>query len=357
MRGAKKLLQSCFLMLMAAACGETQSPEEQQKAKEAQQSASYDESLKDKLDPFSALPTEAVNAQNSASAEKIKLGHLLYFDKRLSKNNTISCNSCHNVSTFGVDNLPTSPGDAGTNGGRNSPTSFNAALHTTQFWDGRAKDVEEQAGMPILNPIEMAIPSKDFLVKRLSEVKLYSDLFKAAFPNEKQPLTYDNLSKAIAAFERQLITPSRFDAYLTGDKTALSLQEKRGLTSFINIGCTTCHSGALLGGTSFQKFGVHKNYWEATGSKTMDMGRFDITKDEYDKYKFKVPSLRNIAKTNPYFHDGSVKDLGRAVEIMAEVQLNYPITKEEVENIVAFLNALTGEVPKQYSKAPEELKN
>jgi cytochrome c peroxidase len=230
-------------------------------------------------------------------------------------------------------------------------------LHTTQFWDGRAKDVEEQAGMPILNPIEMAIPSKDFLVKRLSEDKLYAELFKAAFPNEKQALTYDNIAKAIAVFERQLLTPSRFDDYLNGNKSALSLQEKKGLTSFVNIGCVTCHSGALLGGNSFQKFGVHKNYWEATGSKNIDMGLFDITKGEYDKYKFKVPSLRNIAGTHPYFHDGSVKDLSRAVEIMADVQLNYPITKDEVDNIVAFLNALTGKVPEQYAKVPQELKN
>jgi cytochrome c peroxidase len=355
MKHGKQLLVIASISLVIIACGD-ESAEQKKESAEAQESVQYDLSLKEKLSVFSALPTEAANETNKASAEKIKLGHILYFDKRLSKNNTISCNSCHNLATSGVDNEPTSLGDRGERGGRNSPTVLNAALHSSQFWDGRAKDVEQQAGMPVMNPIEMAIPSKDFLVKRLSEIKMYEDLFKKAFPGDKQALTYDNIANAIAAFERQLLTPSRFDEYLQGNLTALTLQEKKGLASFINIGCVSCHSGTLLGGNGFQKFGVHKNYWEATSSKKIDEGLFAITKQEYDKYKFKVPSLRNSAQTRPYFHDGSIGDLNRAIEIMAQVQLDYQIDKNEVDNIAAFLNALTGKVPEQFVKEPAELK-
>jgi cytochrome c peroxidase len=352
----KKLITPLLLSTILFSCGgET---EEQKLEKLAQQeNERYDLSLKDKMSIFSALPSKAENPDNVATTEKIKLGHVLYFDKRLSLNNTISCNSCHNLSTFGVDNLPTSPGDAGENGGRNSPTVLNAALHTTQFWDGRAKDVEEQAGMPITNPIEMAIPSKEFLVKRLKEIELYQDLFKQAYPNEADPLTYSNIEKSIAAFERQLLTPSRFDDYLNGNKSALTVQEKKGMLSFINIGCTSCHSGSLLGGNSFQKFGVYKNYWELTGSEKIDEGRYEVTKQEFDKYMFKVPSLRNIAQTGPYLHDGSVSDLKKVVEIMADAQLKYNINNSEVENIVAFLNALTGSVPEEFKNEPAVLKN
>ena len=344
------------LILFFSACGGSEKKvEETLESKEQKENESYDLALKEKLEFFEALPNEAKNEVNPTSPAKVKLGHALYFDKRLSKNNTISCNSCHNLSTSGVDNLSFSPGDAGENGGRNSPTVLNAALHSSQFWDGRAKDVEEQAGMPILNPIEMAIPSKDFLVKRLKEIESYNDLFAKAFPDEKQALTYDNIAKAIAAFERELLTPSRFDQYLNGDKSALTLQEKKGLSSFVNIGCVTCHSGALLGGTTFQKFGVHKNYWEATNSAKIDEGRFEVTKDTLDKYMFKVPSLRNIEGTNPYFHDGSVHDLAKAVAIMADVQLNYKTDSTEVQNIVAFLKSLTGTVDAQYKVAPAQL--
>jgi len=356
MREYKTLFVFASVSLIMSACG-SELPEQKKENADALESAQYDESLKDKLSVFTVLPTEAPNEKNKTSAEKVKLGQILYFDKRLSKNNTISCNSCHNLAASGVDNEPTSTGDTGKKGGRNSPTVLNAALHFSQFWDGRAKDVEEQAGMPVMNPIEMAIPSKDFLVKRLSHIKMYEDMFHKAFPEEKQPLTYQNIAKAIAAFERQLITPSRFDDYLKGNTTALTVQEKKGLLSFINIGCTSCHSGSLIGGNGFQKFGVHKNYWEATGSKNIDEGLYQITKQEYDKYKFKVPSLRNSAQTRPYFHDGSIDDLKRAIEIMAQVQLDYQIDKNEVDNIAAFLNSLSGKVPEQFVKEPAELKN
>jgi cytochrome c peroxidase len=281
---------------------------------------------------------------------------MLYYDTRLSKDGKNSCNSCHNLATFGVDNLPTSPGDKGINGNRNSPTVLNASLHAFQFWDGRAKDVEEQAGMPILNPVEMNIPSEKFLVDRLKGISLYQDLFKAAFPDKPNPITYENLRISIAAFERTLVTPSRFDQYLAGKTDALSVHEKRGFLAFNTIGCTSCHSGALLGGTMLQKSGVFGNYWDFTGSTYHDEGRAEVTKNEVDKYMFKVPSLRNVEKTYPYFHDGSVKDLSEMVKIMCKMQLKYELSEEETSNIVAFLKSLTGDIPEQFKKAPDELK-
>lgn len=319
---------------------------------EQKESKRYDLALSDKLDVFEQLPSKADNPNNSASADKVILGHALYFDNRLSKDGNISCNSCHNLATFGVDNLPTSPGDGGKNGDRNSPTVLNAALHTMQFWDGRAKDVEEQAGMPILNPVEMAIPNERFLIDRLAKIDLYKKLFSRAYPNESSPITYENLRKAIAAFERKLITPSRFDYYLKGEQDSLSVEEKKGLMSFVSVGCTTCHSGALLGGNSFQKFGVYADYWSYTKSQSIDKGLASITKEEMDNYKFKVPSLRNIEKTAPYLHDGSIKDLSTVVDIMAKTQLNKQLTEDEIKNITAFLKSLTGKVPTSYQKAP-----
>jgi len=338
-------------------CG--QSPEDIEKARiaaEQAESAKLEAEIGDMArGMFRPLSPTADNPDNPATKEKIKLGQVLYFDKRLSHDGTQSCNTCHNLATFGVDNLPTSPGDKGANGDRNSPTSFNAALHTTQFWDGRAKDVEEQAGMPILNPVEMAIPSAEFLIKRLKEIDLYKKLFAEAYPNESNPITYKNLEKAIGVFERQLLTPSKWDSYLGGQAEALSLEEKKGLQTFINVGCTSCHGGELLGGNMFQKFGVHHDYWEYTKSTKVDEGRFTVTGQEADKYVFKVPSLRNIAKTGPYFHDGSVAELPEAVRIIAKVNLNKDLTDDEVNSIITFLNALTGELPVELSQEPLEL--
>ncbi len=304
---------------------------------------------------FKPLPQVAENADNPISQEKVALGKLLYFDTRLSKTGNNSCNSCHNLATYGVDNEPTSPGDAGKRGNRNSPTSLNAALHTIQFWDGRAKDVEEQAGMPILNPAEMAIPNEAFLEKRLAEVALYQEKFKAAYPNDAKPINYKNIAKAIACFERTLITPSKFDNYLKGDVNALSDQEKKGMQTFINSGCTACHSGATLGGTTLMKFGLLNDHHPLTQSKSADNGLMDLTKKESDKDIFKVPSLRNIAKTQPYFHDGCITDLAQAVKIMGKSQLNKDLTEQEVADIVAFLNTLTGELPQEVKETPKEL--
>ncbi len=294
---------------------------------------------------FKPLPPAVPNPDGRTTAAKIALGKTLYFDNKLSQSGNVSCNSCHSLATFGVDNLPTSPGDAGEHGARNSPTVLNAALHAAQFWDGRADDVEAQAGMPVLNPVEMAIPSRQFLVDRLSEYPDYELRFAKAFPGEEGGLTYRNIQRALAAFERTLLTPSRFDLYLVGDKQALTARELEGMKTFIGYGCTSCHNGVTLGGHIFRKFGLNEDYWVHTRSSEIDEGRFKITGEAGDKYVFKVASLRNVAETWPYFHDGSVETLDEAVRVMVQLQIGVEMADEDVANLVAFLGSLTGEVP------------
>ena len=282
---------------------------------------------------FEPLPTAIIDKEKNAAL--IKLGKKLYLEPRLSINDQISCNSCHRLDNFGVDSQATSPGHEGKRGGRNSPTSMNAALHIAQFWDGRAKDVEEQALGPILNPIEMGMPNEDAVVNKLKKIEEYKALFAEAFKNEKDPIQYKNVGKAIGAFERTLLTPSRFDDFLNGDETALNDSEKRGLQKFVHMGCATCHNGVALGGNSYKKIGLVKPY------ETKDMGRFEITGLEIDKKVFKVPSLRNITKTAPYFHDGSVATLDEAIEEMAEHQLGREVGSGFISDIKAFLGSLT----------------
>ena len=217
---------------------------------------------------------------------------MLFFEPRLSKSQKISCNSCHDLATYGVDNQPTSDGHKGQMGDRNSPTVYNAAAHFAQFWDGRAADVEAQAKGPVLNPVEMAMPAEPVVVKVLESMPEYVDAFTRAFPDDKKPVTYDNMARAIGAFERKLMTPSRWDAFLKGDQTALTPEEKVGFKTFIDAGCQTCHSGALLGGTLYQKMGLVKPF-----PRSADPGRAKVTKTAADQGVFKVPSLRNIEKT------------------------------------------------------------
>jgi cytochrome c peroxidase len=304
---------------------------------------------------FAALPEVAESEENPITAEKVALGKLLFHDTRLSMNGTISCNSCHKLDSFGVDGEKTSLGDTKERGARNSPTVYNAALHSMQFWDGRAKDVEEQAGMPVLNPVEHSMPNKAFVEKRLREVKDYAPLFAAAFPDEKQPVNYRSMERAIGAFERTLMTPAPFDAFVKGDVAALTPEAKEGLALFMDVGCTTCHMGVSLGGTMFQKFGLHQDFRPLTGSTDADHGLMDLTKKETDKDIFKVPGLRNVAKTAPYFHDGSVADLGKAVDVMARTSLNKELTADQVKKLVAFLESLTGTLPAAALEVPRTI--
>jgi cytochrome c peroxidase len=294
------------------------------------------------LASYAVLPETMLATGGALSNDAVALGKQLYFDARLSKNQDISCNSCHGLETYGVDNKPTSPGHKGQLGARNSPTVYNAALHSHQFWDGRAKDVEAQALGPILNPVEMAMKDEAAVLAVLRSIPEYQASFKKAFPADKEPLSYANVGKAIGAFERTLVTPSRWDKYLAGDDDALTSAERAGLAKFLDVGCNSCHIGAGVGGRDFKKLGQAK----AWPTELKDNGRFDATKDAADKHFFKVPSLRNVAKTAPYFHDGSVKTLDEAVKLMAAHQLGKDLSADDVASIVKFLESLTGELPK-----------
>lgn len=284
---------------------------------------------------------------NAITPEKVDLGRMLYYEPRLSKNQQISCNSCHLLDKYGVDGTPTSTGHKGQKGGRNAPTVYNAAGHIAQFWDGRAADVEAQAKGPVLNPIEMAMPSADHAVKVLESMPGYVEAFKKAFPDDAKPISYDNMAAAIGAFERKLVTPSRWDQFLAGDKNALTDDEKAGLNTFVTTGCITCHTSTYVGGRMYQKVGLVKPWPDIK-----DLGRFEVTKGNGDRHVFKVPSLRNIAKTAPYLHDGSVATLQEQVRLMARHQLGKEISDADVKAIVTFFHALTGEIPLDYIKKP-----
>jgi cytochrome c peroxidase len=294
-------------------------------------------------------PVRAVldGAEQPASAAQVDLGRALYFETRLSKTGTLSCNSCHPLGRYGADGEVTSPGHDGTRGGRNSPTVYHAAGYFAQFWDGRAIDVEQQAKGPILNPIEMGMKNAAQVEQVLQHIPGYVQMFAKAFPADKQPVTYDHVGQAIGAFERGLVTPSRWDRYLNGDKAALTPQEVEGLRVFTNVGCMVCHTGEFVGGSMFEKVGAVEPW-----PNQKDQGRFQVTKDDRDRMVFKVPTLRNIEKTAPYFHDGSVAKLGDAVRMMGRHQLGLELSDEEVGQIETWLKVLTGPLPVEYIKPP-----
>ena len=294
------------------------------------------------------LPPVFAAADNSLTPEKTALGRQLYYDKRLSKNQDLSCNSCHDLARYGADGQKFSTGHKKQLGGRNAPTVYMAAGHVAQFWDGRAKDVEEQAGGPMINPVEMALPDHKHAEAVIQSIPGYVEAFKKAFPDDKQPISIKNITAAIGAFERQLVTPSRFDRFVAGDVGALNDVEKAGLLKFMDTGCVACHSGALLGGTAYQKVGSVKPW-----PNQNDTGRAAITKQDGDKFVFKVPSLRNIARTAPYFHDGSVEKLVDAVKMMATHQLGKTLAEDEAQSIVTFLDSLTGDIPVEFIQEPQ----
>ena len=299
------------------------------------------------LDQIKPLPKTMESDSNTLTKEKIDLGRKLYFDKRFSKNHDVSCNSCHGLDTYGVDNKQFSEGHQKKLGGRNAPTVYNAAMHLAQFWDGRAKDVEEQAKGPVLNPVEMAMPDEASVLKVINSIPEYVELFKEAFP-DSETVTYDNFGNAIGAFERKLVTPGKFDNFAKGDMSVLNDEEKKGFVKFMEVGCYSCHNGPALGGNMYMKLGLLKS-WPAL----KDNGRYDITKNPAEKHSFKVPSLRNIAETGPYLHDGSVNDLNTMVDMMAEYQLGKKLSREDIDSIVTFLKALTGKPDKNYIAEPK----
>jgi cytochrome c peroxidase len=320
----RRLIHIALIGLLAAitACNEAPAPEDEPKKEVAKvvevAPTGPDRAALRELarSTFGELPEEAKSEANRVNEKKITLGRMLFFDTRLSKNHDISCNSCHDVAKFGVDGEPTSPGHKGQRGDRNSPTVYNAALHIAQFWDGRAPDVEEQAKGPVLNPVEMAMPSEEAVVAVLKSIPGYAPLFAAAFPDGADPITYDNMARAIGAFERRLITADRLDAFVSGQDTALSDDELAGL------------------------------------QETEDVGRVNVTGDEADRFVFKVPSLRNIAMTGPYFHDGSIASLAEAIRLMAAHQLGVELSDDQVARIETFLGTLSGTVDPDYITAP-----
>lgn len=281
---------------------------------------------------------------NEATPAKVALGKMLFFDPRLSASHAISCNSCHSIGLGGADAEPTSLGHRWQHGGRNAPTVFNAVFDKTQFWDGRAKDLEEQAGGPIVNPVEMGSPAPH-VTEQLQGIPGYHAAFAKAFPGEKDPITLANVQKAIAVFEATLITPDApFDRFLKGDAGALTATQKEGLALFMDKGCASCHNGINIGGATYAPFGVVTR----PGASLLppdDKGRFMVTKTPGDQYVFKVPTLRNVALTAPYFHTGVAWDLRVAVTVMGATQLGGLLTADQVDKITAFLDSLTGKQP------------
>lgn len=286
---------------------------------------------------FQSLPETAQEpADNPGTQERVDLGHQLFFEPKLSRSGIISCNTCHIVGAGGVDARAVAMGEGARTGPRNSPTVFNAAFLDAQFWDGRAPTLEEQAKGPIQAHVEMDL-TPDEAIDRLRETG-YEEVFAQAFPGEEDPLTFDNLARAIAAFERTLLTPGApFDLYLAGDTSALTPPQKEGLSIFQSAGCIGCHNGAMLGGNGYAAF----SHVEGEG----DVGRAAVTGLKEDEYVFRIAPLRNAAVTSPYFHDGSAATLHDAVSIMGDIQLGRTFSADEVDAIVAFLEALTGEFP------------
>ena len=295
---------------------------------------------------YKPLPTWMTADGVAPSTALVDLGRDLYYEPRLSKSQEISCNTCHLLDKYGVDGQPTSTGHKGQHGNRSAPTTYNAALHIAQFWDGRAADVEAQAKGPVTNPIEMAMPAEPVVVATLASIPGYAPKFQAAFPEDAEPISFDHMATAIGAFERGLVTPAPWDAFLAGDDGALSPAQLAGLQTFLDTGCQACHSGVAMGGGGYFKLGTVVPY------ETADVGREQVTGSEADRYFFKVPSLRNITATGPYFHDGSIQTLDEAVRLMAHHQLGKDLSPEEVGRIVSFLGALKGEPVAAYIAKP-----
>ncbi|WP_036292798.1 cytochrome-c peroxidase [Methylosinus sp. PW1] len=293
---------------------------------------------------FAPLP-----ASPSATSAQAELGRRLFFENRVSADGNVSCSHCHLPEKQGADGLPKSFGVLGKLNPRNAPTIFNAALQFKAHWRGDRESIEDQAEKSPTGAVSFGNPDFATVIAKLKSIPGYTEAFAKAFPGEGDPVTQKNWGKALGAYERTLPQPTRFDAFLNGDAKALTPAEQEGLRKFVDAGCAGCHDGVGLGGTAFSKFGVVEDYWKQTGSKDPDKGRADVTKNDADLYVFKVPSLRNVAKTGPYFHDGSVAELPQAVRVMAKAQLGANLSDKDVAAITAFLGALTQPVPANYS--------
>ncbi|MHB8843805.1 MAG: cytochrome-c peroxidase [Nitrospirota bacterium] len=301
---------------------------------------------------FGPLPASMPSPDNPITPEKVRLGNLLFFENRISIDRTVSCAKCHPPALYAADGLRKAIGNHCKDNPRNSPTILNAASQISEHWIGNRTSVEDQAKQSVTGPPAFGMPDNGSVEKVLKGMKEYVALFKTAFPADKDPVTVSNFAKAVGAFERTLMTPAPFDDFMQGSAGALSEQQKRGLKAFMDTGCTACHMSPYLGGQMYQKFGVFEPYQKYTKSTQVDEGRFTVTKSEADKFLFKVPVLRNVAMTPPYFHDGSVDRLGDAVVIMAKVQLAKDLAAGTADDIAAFLRSLTGKIPESLLRAP-----
>lgn len=328
----KGTIASCFVLsyiAWAVAAGETDKLRDE---------------AKQKFGILEAAPKPRLSEAN------VTLGQALFWDARLSGNGKTACASCHLSNDGGADKRRFSPDARNKNTTRNSQTVFNAMLQPSLRWTGDRKSGSHQAEKSLTG--SMGFEKADDVVPLLKRFG-YEAAFKAAYPKDDEPISHANYAKALQAYESTLITPAPFDRFLAGEADALSEKQRAGLQVFMSVGCVNCHKGPLLGGDSLRKFGVAKEYWTATKSEKKDTGLFEVTKNESDLYRFRVSMLRNIAKTTPYFHDGSVAELNDAVQVMAEVQLGRRLSDLEASEIVLFLNSLTGELPKNYA-APKE---
>ena len=329
------ILLAALTTLTAAGCTKKETP-----APAAEEAAAVEEEKPAvvAVEPLVALPSSV-----DVDMEKVLLGRSLFHDTALSGDGTVACSTCHMLDHGGAEPRKTSAGIGGQVGPINSPTVLNAAYNFVQFWDGRAKDLQEQAAGPVENPIEMGA-KWDNVVERLKKNKEYVSSFAKLYDDG---ITKDNTTDAIAEYEKSLITPSRFDKFLSGDETAITDAEKKGYATFKEAGCTACHTGIAIGGTMFQKMGLVSDYFKGRGTPVTkaDLGRFNVTKNPADKHFFKVPTLRNVALTSPYLHDGSRATLEETVALMGKHQLGKDLTDAQVNSIVTFLKALTGELP------------
>jgi len=316
--------------------------------------AEEDALLKQAQEIFQPLPKDMATAEFPITRERVELGRSLFFDPRLTIDANMSCSSCHQPAFYGTDALAKPTGVRQRPHPRHVPTNLNAGTSFVIHWRGDRTNLEDQVFQALTSPITSGQPDEKAVIDRLSGIPGYAPLFKAAFPDEPQPMTLRNIAKAIGAYERRLVTPSPFDAYLAGNREALLPAARTGLEKFISTGCVACHNGVGVGvgGGMYQKFGVVEDYWKATGSNPIDKGRIDVTKDPADLYVFRVASLRNVAMTPPYFHDGSVATLPEAVKVMARVQLGVTLSDADTRDIVAFLESLTGELPANFATAP-----
>ena len=310
------------------------------------------ELLKQARDLFQPLPKDISTPEYPVTKERVALGRSLFFDMRFSIDGNLGCVSCHQPALYGTDGRSRSIGVKGRLHPRHAPTVLNAPLQFVIHWRGDRVDAEDQVAQSLLSPITSGQPDEKAVLARVNGIPGYAPLFKEAFPNDPEPVSRKNMALAIGAFERTLVTPSRFDDYLKGDVDALSTQERAGLAKFIDVGCIACHNGPGVGGSMYQKFGVMEDYWNVTRSDPVDKGRAEVTHNDADLYVFKVPSLRNVAMTPPYFHDGSVATLAEAVETMGRLQLGAKLEDRDVAAIVSFLASLTGPLPQGFATAP-----